>query len=463
MTGDDRAGTADSSATERIDGGQSPAGTSTVGPNAGIEISSVTVSFGNMTVLDDVSVTIESGEFVGVIGPNGAGKTTLLRTITGAITPDRGTVAIGDDDVHHLSSRASSRRVAVVPQDTTLSFSFTVRDVVEMGRHPYRSRFAPPSERDGDCVDDALDRTRTAQFATRPIEELSGGERQRVVLARAIAQDAPVLVLDEPTASLDINHRVEMLELVRELVDTDGRTVVAAIHDLNMAARYCDRLVLVADGTVTARGPPASVLSADTLERAFGANAAVTENTVTRTTTVTALPHHDSAALPDSVHVLGTGTTAAGVLARIDTAGVDTSLGPVPSGSAAAETAAQLGVDAIDTEPFAPLAREAQDALDCRLESQDVVVLADLEVGAGNQVVLDRLCECASLVVVESRPFADRNFAGDGARRRYEQLRERSVRSSPDRLLETLEAVAESGGSTPSTRGEGTGSEPQPE
>ncbi|MFC4541702.1 heme ABC transporter ATP-binding protein [Halosolutus amylolyticus] len=416
-----------------------------------VEVSNVAISFGDLPILEDVSLSATPGELVGLVGPNGAGKTTLLRTISGAIAPDRGSVAIGGDNVHDLSSRESSRRVAVVPQETTLSFSFSVRDVVEMGRHPYRSRFAPPDADDRAVVDDALERTRTAQFADRGIEEVSGGERQRVILARAIAQETPVLLLDEPTASLDVNHAIETLELVRELVE-EGRTVIAAIHDLNLAARYCDRLVMLADGSVHRSGSPPEVLSAEALRTAFDANAAVTSNPVTGTSSVTALPDEDPGPLPDGVHVLGSGATASAVLARLDAADVEASLGPVSSGSTAAETAAQLGLEAIDVEPFAPLSRADRDALDRALSDRDVLVLVDLEIGAGNQVLLDRVLECESLVLVETRPFAERNFAGSGARDRYEEVRGRAVEASPDRVLEALASAAGPGGETVSER-----------
>nr|WP_265112429.1 heme ABC transporter ATP-binding protein [Halosolutus halophilus] len=423
------------------------------GANTSIDVRDVAVSFGEIDVLEDLSLSAEPGEVVGLVGPNGAGKTTLLRTISGAISPDRGRVTIGGDDVHGLSSRESSRRVAVVPQETTLSFSFSVRDVVEMGRHPYRSRFAPPDPEDRAVVDDALERTRTAQFADRGIEAVSGGERKRVVLARAVAQETPVMLLDEPTASLDVNHAIETLELVRDLV-AEGRTVIAAIHDLNLAARYCDRLVMLADGTVHRSGSPTEVLSSDALRAAFDANAAVTSNPVTGTASVTALPDDDPGPLPDGVHVLGSGATAAEVLARLDAAGVDARLGPVSSGSSAAETAAQLGIDSIEVEPFAPLSRADRDALDRSLVDRDATVLADLEVGAGNQILLDRALECDSLVLVETRPFAERNFAGSGARDRYEEIRRRAVETSPDRILEALASALDPDGETVSERSE---------
>ena len=209
-----------------------------------LSVEGVSVALGGSTVLSDVTASAERGRFVGLVGPNGAGKTTLLRAITGALTPDAGQVRIDGQVVADLASKAASRLVASVPQDTSLSFDFDVRETVAMGRTPYVSRFGRRTSEDRDAVESAMARTDVADFADRSVTSLSGGERQRVLLARALAQDTPLLLLDEPTASLDIAHQIRTLELVRRLVD-DGTTVVAAIHDLNLAARFCDRLVLL--------------------------------------------------------------------------------------------------------------------------------------------------------------------------------------------------------------------------
>ncbi len=408
---------------------------------ASISIDDCSLSFGDLAVLEDVSLTIESGEFVGFVGPNGAGKTTLLRLISGALEPDSGSIEIDGTDVHGLPSRASSRLVSVVPQDTTLSFSFPVRDVVEMGRHPHRSRFSSATPADRAAVERALERTRTAALSDRPIDEVSGGQRQRVVLARAIAQETPVMLLDEPTASLDVNHQVETLELVRRLVE-EGRTVVAAIHDLELAARYCDRLVLLADGQVAADGPPSSVLTREALADSFDANAIVTPSPVTGTETVTAFAADRAAGpLPDRVHVLGSGTAAAGVVARLEAAGVDVSLGPVSSGDAAAETAGSVGVETVETEPFARPSDAELEGVESLIREADATVLADFVVGAGTQPLLEALDETVPLVLVETRPLADRNFAGGEARERYERYRERGLEVPGSRVLEAVSTV----------------------
>jgi iron complex transport system ATP-binding protein len=253
-----------------------------------IEVDDVSVVLGGERVLDGVALDVEAGRFVGLVGPNGAGKTTLLRTINGLLSPVAGTVTLGGDDVARLSARELGRRVATVPQHTNLSFDFTVRQVVELGRHPHRPRFGGVDP-DPDAIDRALRRTATDHLADRSITAVSGGERQRVLLARALAQAAPALLLDEPTASLDVHHQVRTLGLVRDLVEEDDRTVVAAIHDLDLAARFCDDLVLLTEGRVRTTGPPENVITEDHLEAAFGGRVSVGRNSETGTPTVTVL------------------------------------------------------------------------------------------------------------------------------------------------------------------------------
>ncbi|MFB6118327.1 heme ABC transporter ATP-binding protein [Halosegnis sp.] len=250
-----------------------------------IHVDGVSVDRGGVRVLSEVSLAVERGEFVALVGPNGAGKSTLLEVMGGLLSPTTGTVTVADRALAALSAKETARLVASVPQDTSFGFEFTVEQVVEMGRTPYRRRLRRQADPEGPArVAAALERTETAAYADRSVETLSGGEKQRVLLARALAQDAPVLLLDEPTASLDINHQVQTLELVAGL----DETVVAAIHDLELAARFCDRVVLLADGTIQAAGTPEEVLTAERLEAVFGTAVVVDENPATDTATVTA-------------------------------------------------------------------------------------------------------------------------------------------------------------------------------
>jgi ABC-type cobalamin/Fe3+-siderophores transport systems, ATPase components len=391
-----------------------------------VDVEDVSVTLGSVQALEDVSVNVQRGEFMGVIGPNGAGKTTLLRTISGVLEPTSGSVLVDGHDVTSLPSKASSRLVAVVPQQTNLQFDFDVREVVEMGRTPYRRRVQFDAADDGAIVEQALSRTQVAKFADRDIGEVSGGERQRVLLARALAQDTPVMLLDEPTASLDINHQIRTLELVKSLVE-DGKTVMAPIHDLNLAAHYCDRLLLLAEGKRTALGPPNEVLTESNLESAFGTDAVVTNNPVTGSVYVMALPEGARERDGPHVHVIGGGGSAARLLYLLAASGYQVTTGALNEGDADIETARMLGVDAITLEPYAPIDEATAKRVIEQVAGAEVTVLADLALGNGNLPNLRAAAEASELVMIEDRPIKERNYAGVRGKEQYESLRERAT------------------------------------
>lgn len=348
---------------------QSPAGDTDPSPVAAeippIEVSDLSVSFGDVPVVSGVDLRVERGSIVGLVGPNGAGKTTVLRAIKGTLSPGAGEVLLDGDPAESLSAREAGRRVASVPQETSLAFDFRVRQIVEMGRTPHLGRFDGHGPDDERAVREAMDAGGVARFADRAITEVSGGERQRVLLARALAQETPSLLLDEPTASLDVNHAVRTLELVRRLVD-DGRAALAAIHDLDMAARYCDEIVVLANGGVRAAGPPEDVLTAGTLRDAFDAEAFVGENPATGSPTVTAFDgggggdSADSAELAEllRIHVVGSGQPAGRAVARLAAAGHAVSVGVIPEGDAAAGIAADADAQIVTAPPFAAVPPE---------------------------------------------------------------------------------------------------------
>ncbi len=226
------------------------------------------------TLLDGVDLHADRGQLVGLIGPNGAGKSTLLRTISGILRYRSGEVRLEGEDLRSLSPKEVAANLALVPQIAPYTYGFTSLELVLMGRYPHLGRFQIEGREDERIARDAMRLTETEQFADRTLDTLSGGERQRVFVARALAQQPRILLMDEPTANLDILHQLKVLDLVRQLV-ADGLTAIAAIHDLNMAARYCDKLVLLNRGRVLAVGSPEEVLTPETIESAFDVHSAV--------------------------------------------------------------------------------------------------------------------------------------------------------------------------------------------
>ena len=239
----------------------------------------VTVRLGGAPVLRAVSVSARAGEVTGVIGPNGAGKSTLLRVLAGVLRADAGFVRLGGADLSGVPASARARRVAYLPQQDAAQ-PFTALETVLMGRYPYLRRFQLEGRRDRQIARAAMARTETERFARRGLDRLSGGERQRVLLARALAQQADVLVLDEPLASLDLRHRLTVMTTLRDEA-ARGRTVVVALHDVDLAGRYCDRLVLLALGTVAGCGTPPEVLVPHHFREVFGVEAVVSREAAT--------------------------------------------------------------------------------------------------------------------------------------------------------------------------------------
>ena len=236
-----------------------------------LEVRGLTVAYGSRLALRDVSLELAPGELLGLVGPNGSGKTTLIRAVTAVVPPLAGEIRIAGDDADRLPQRELARRVAVVLQNPQLPEAFTTLDAVLMGRTPHLRLLQTEGPADLEAARRAMVATDTWALAHRRIAELSGGERQRVVVARALAQEAPILLLDEPTAHLDIGHQAAVLELMLSLCRAEGKAVLAAVHDLTLAAQYCHRLVMLHQGLVVAEGSPSEVLRPALLERIYQA------------------------------------------------------------------------------------------------------------------------------------------------------------------------------------------------
>ncbi len=244
--------------------------------SAALRLDDVSVVLGRREVLRAVSLAVEPGEVVGLLGRNGAGKTTLLRAVTRSIASRHGEISLFGEPIGSISRRSLARRVAVVPQDLHVPFPFTVAELVLMGRAPHQPLLGFESAEDVEFTRAALARLGIEQLADRSSFELSGGERQLVLLARALVQQPRLLLLDEPTAFLDLSHRTLVLRIVRELAAA-GCAALVVSHDLTLAARACDRLLMLHEGEIQAEGSPRDVLDAPTLARVFGLDAQVVD------------------------------------------------------------------------------------------------------------------------------------------------------------------------------------------
>jgi len=233
-----------------------------------LKIQSLSVFYGSRRILHDISLNVQSGEVLALIGPNGAGKSTLIRAVSGVI-PYSGHIRTNGDDFASLSTLQRAKYIATVPQAVSLPPAYTVWETVLLGRTPYLGFLGQPSQKDEEIARQSLGRVSALPFADRRVGELSGGEQQRVLLARALCQSTPILLLDEPTAHLDLQYQVSLLELVHKLAQKDNLAVLVALHDLNLAAHYADRIALMVAGNIKAMGKPKDVLQPELIQQAY--------------------------------------------------------------------------------------------------------------------------------------------------------------------------------------------------
>lgn len=241
----------------------------------GFKAENIFFSYNNKKVLQNFSITIKPGRFYGILGPNGCGKTTFLDLLVTHLKPESGIIFFEGRNLKTYSKKELSKKIALVSQNYQINFPYTVNEVIMMGRHPYIPRFSSPTLKDYKIINNVMEKTGILKFKNRFITELSGGERQRVVFARALAQNTPFLILDEATSNLDVNHTISMLNLISNEVKKKGKTIIAVLQDINLAATYCDYLIFIKEGKIKIDGCVKDVLNSSTIKSVFQVNAKV--------------------------------------------------------------------------------------------------------------------------------------------------------------------------------------------
>ena len=257
---------------------------------AAVQLEHVFFAYSDGLVLQDANLSIKEGELVGLIGPNGSGKTTLLKVISGVLYPTQGEIQLDGFSLRRLKRKKVAQRIAMVPQQFHMPFAFKVEEVVMLGRTPFLRMLSEERKKELDIVNQAMEVVGIKPLGQRFFNELSGGERQKVILAMALAQQPKLLLLDEPTAHLDINHQVEILQLVRSLNEEQGTTVIAAMHDLNLASLYFRRLIMLKEGRIFADGMPREVLTPHLIQEVFSASVQVQSHPLTNVPHIVVLP-----------------------------------------------------------------------------------------------------------------------------------------------------------------------------
>ena len=388
----------------------------------GLILEGVTAGYGSAAVVHDLHLEARPGNVTGLIGPNGSGKTTLIRVAARGLAPRAGTVRLAGIDPYRVSAKRAARLVAVVPQETAPAFSYSVLEMVLMGRSPYLSAWGGGRPEDWAQARRAMAAANVQHLADRPIDELSGGERQRVVLAQALAQDTPVLLLDEPTTHLDIRHVVDILTLVRNLARDQGRAVLAIFHDLNLASAYCDRIYALAGGRVMAAGSPGTVITRDLMRDVFGVEAEVSPAGAAGRPSVVVSPPVALDRLSGSApraHVIGGAGRGAGAMRLLAELGFEVSAGVLHAGDTDQAVAERLNLIRVTVPPFSEI--DERSAADCRelVQGALLLVVCDAPIGRGNlenvRLALEAVRSGVRTVLIEQVPIRERDFTGGEA------------------------------------------------
>ncbi|NKQ19542.1 ABC transporter ATP-binding protein [Brevibacillus laterosporus] len=259
-----------------------------------ISVCDVSHRYGNQSVLQQVSIEIRAGEWLGIIGPNGSGKSTLLSLMSRAETPSAGQILVYGKDIKSYGRKKLSQHMAVLQQETIPAIHYTVQEVVEMGRFPYQSWWGTETEDSGPFIDSIMDRLQLKKLANKRLDQLSGGQRQRAALAKLMAQSPSIVLLDEPTTYLDIHYQVQFMDVVQEWQQDCGVTVVSVLHDLNLASLYCDRIIVLHDGRISAEGTPTEMMTTKRLSDVFQVNTAIVPHPKTERPQVLVCPKQRS-------------------------------------------------------------------------------------------------------------------------------------------------------------------------
>ncbi len=354
-----------------------------------ISAENISISYGDHHVIEQFSLAVEKGGFIGILGPNGCGKTTFLRALSRILKPDDGAVFLEGLDVQSYDSRTLAKTIGCVGQETDVAFPFSVREIVLMGRYPHIGKLAPLSAKDLDIASEAMKTTNTLHLAGRLITEISGGERQRVLIARTLTQQPKILLLDEPTSHLDINHQIDIMELIRDL--TPKITIIGVFHDLNLASYFCDRIVLMKQGKILAVGTPAEVLTPDKIRESFSVRMMVTTHPLTGKPYL--IPEYGVQPSSNSahIHVISGGGTGTEILYTLCLHGFSVSAGVLAANDSDCLAALKLGLETIIEPPFAVVSDDSVQKLKAMLTNADKIVVTGMPVGNGNLANLTAL------------------------------------------------------------------------
>lgn len=413
-----------------------------------LKIHDIVCNYGSYQALHGVRLEIPRGTFLGIIGLNAAGKSTLLKTIGATLKPTCGIVYLDDKNIANFTRQDIAKKISFVPQETTANFSFKVFDIVLMGRYPHQQRFTIDNEKDLEIARKAMEATGCWHLRERFLTELSGGERQKVVIARALAQEPEIMLLDEPTSHLDLTSQLEILEILKKLNQEQQLTVIAVFHELNLASQYCKQLLLLDKGKVFAAGNPCEVLKPEIIKKVYKTNVLVTKHPLAGTPQIYLLPDlHDKQRLvnPTRLHLICGGGAGVSIMGQLSHMGCKVSVGVLNIGDTDWEAAQALNLLVAQEQPFSPISQSAyKENLRLAMEAEAVFLL-EVPFGHGNLLnlqILEPLLEAGkTCYIFKPHTLHERDYTSGKATQIFELLKEKGLRFLSD--LESLIKVIE--------------------
>ncbi|MEE9174872.1 MAG: ABC transporter ATP-binding protein [Thermodesulfobacteriota bacterium] len=407
-----------------------------------LRINNIACRYDAANVLENIDFSAKGGDFIGVVGPNASGKSTLLKSISKVLKPHTGVVLLNERDVHTLKSAEIAKNLAVVPQESVISFAFTALEVVLMGRTPHLNRFEMESRQDLAIAQKSMELTNTWYLAERPIDTLSGGEKQRIIIARALTQEPRVLLLDEPTDHLDINHQIEILDLIKRLSKEKEMVVIGVFHDLNIVSQYCDRLILLHKGRIFAAGGAGDVLTGENIEKVYGVKVTVKQDDISGKLLIHPQRKTMIKEAKAKVHVIAGSGSAVSLMNELVDNGYKVSLGVINIGDSDYITAKALEQDIVEEKPFSPITKENYEKNLELIKQADYVILTNIPIGFANIKNLKAAGEAQNLIIVEKEPIEKRDYTEGKASELYHELKANAtlVKNSHG-VLDTLKSM----------------------
>ena len=407
-----------------------------------LRINNIACRYDAANVLENIDFSAKGGDFIGVVGPNASGKSTLLKSISKVLKPYTGVVLLNERDVHTLKSAEIAKNLAVVPQESVISFAFTALEVVLMGRTPHLNRMEMERTQELIIAHKSMELTNTWYLAERPIDTLSGGEKQRIIIARALTQEPRVLLLDEPTDHLDINHQIEILYLIKRLSKEKEMVVIGDFHDLNIVSQYCDRLILLHKGRIFAAGGAGDVLTGENIEKVYGVKVTVKEDDVSGKLLIHPQRKRMIKEAKAKVHVIAGSGSAVSLMNELVDNGYNVSLGVINIGDSDYVAAKALELDIVEEKPFCPITKENYEKNLELIKQADYVILTNIPIGFANIKNLKAAGEAQNLIMVEKEPIEKRDYTKGEATKLYHELKANAtlVKNSHG-VLDTLKSM----------------------